>query len=310
MILFLYGKDNFRSLRKLKEIVTRYKKIHKSGLNLKYFDLKKDSFEDFKIKFQTRSMFKEKKLFVLKNAFSNPKFKEKFQKQKEEFQNSKNIILFYESGEVSKNDPFFLFLKENSISQEFDLLEGKKLENWIKREFARYNAKIQPTALKIFIEYVGNDIWCLSNEIEKLVNYKGNQKNIEISKEDVKTQVIPKIQPDIFKTIDFIAKKQKERAIFLIHNHLKEGDSPLYILAMINFQFRNLLMIKERLEKGKSLNALNLHPFIIKKCLLLSQKFTLKELKRIYQKIFETDLNIKTGKIDPELALDLFISQI
>jgi DNA polymerase III delta subunit len=53
-----------------------------------------------------------------------------------------------------------------------------------------------------------------------------------------------------------------------------------------------------------------MHPFLVKKSYEQAQKFSLVELKKIYQKIFEVDLGIKTGKIEPETALDLLISRI
>ena len=34
------------------------------------------------------------------------------------------------------------------------------------------------------------------------------------------------------------------------------------------------------------------------------------ELKKIYQKIFQIDLDIKTGKIEAETALDLLLAEI
>lgn len=323
MIIFLYGKDNFRSLGKLKKIIARYKDIHKTGLNLKFFDFQKDraltkpsrtSFEDFKTEFQTKSMFEEKKLFVLKSVFSNPQFKEKFLKQKKEFLKSRNTILFYESCDLRENDSFFIFLKENSTVQKFDLLEGRKLESWIKIELAKQKAEIEPEARMLLIKYVDNDLWQLSNEINKLVNYKWNPEKIKITKEDVKALTPQKIDLDIFKTIDFMAERQKQKAISSIHKHLEKGDSPLYLLSMINFQFRNLLMLKEICQSGENIKAkikkLNLHPFVVKKSLGLCQKFTLEELKKIYQKIFQIDLAIKTGNIDPSLGLDLLIAQI
>jgi DNA polymerase III delta subunit len=53
-----------------------------------------------------------------------------------------------------------------------------------------------------------------------------------------------------------------------------------------------------------------MHPFVVKKSLQQASKFTLEELKKIYQKIFQVDLDIKTGRIEPEVALDLFIAGI
>ncbi|PIV65126.1 MAG: DNA polymerase III subunit delta, partial [Candidatus Nealsonbacteria bacterium CG01_land_8_20_14_3_00_12] len=50
--------------------------------------------------------------------------------------------------------------------------------------------------------------------------------------------------------------------------------------------------------------------YIIKKSYSLAQKFTIQELKKIYQKIFQVDLDIKTGRVEPEVALDLLIAEI
>ncbi|MBZ9578682.1 DNA polymerase III subunit delta [Patescibacteria group bacterium] len=321
MIIFLYGEDTYRSRQKLNEIIEHYKKIHKSGLNLKYFDFKKDSFEDFRDSFRSFTMFDEKKLMVLKNVFLNSKIEDDFLNFLENLSDSKDLVLFYEE-KIDEKRPLFKLFKKYGKSQNFELLKGKALKNWVKREFKKCStphqgrsglgrAKITPDALELFISYVGNDLWQMANEIKKLVNYK-NKKKIEIK--DISALVKPKIETDIFKTIDAIASKNKKEALLLVKKHLEKGDSPSYILAMINFQFRNLLVIKDLIEKGKSLNAIfkevDLHPFVIKKSYALSKKFKFDELKKIYQKIFQADLDIKTGKIDSKAALETLLIKI
>jgi len=83
---------------------------------------------------------------------------------------------------------------------------------------------------------------------------------------------------------------------------------------MINYQFRNILSIKDLITRGQSPyffgKKAGIHPYVIKKSYSLAQKFTIEELKKIYQKIFEVDLDIKTGKIEPKAALDLLVSSI
>ncbi len=315
MIIFLYGQDTYRSHQKLNEIIEHYKKIHKSGINLKYFDGANLNSQDFQDEIRQTSMFDEKKLLVFKNIFSNQEFKEKFLKNQKEILNSKDIILFYEE-KVPEDKQFFEFLKKKAESQEFKPLKGEHLKNWFKKEFANYTFKgrqadINPVALDKLINFVGDDLWRLNNEIQKLVNFKSGKR---IEPEDIELLVKPKIESDIFKTIDAIALKNKKQAIYLIHKHLERGDNPSYLLSMINFQFRNLLIIKDLIEKNRPYYAIlkisKLHPFIVKKSYQEADKFTLQELKKIYQKIFQVDLSIKTGKVTPETALDLLITEI
>lgn len=310
MVIFLYGPDNFRSRQKLKEIINQYQKIHKSGLNLLFLNGSELKFEDFKDIFQQSSMFSEKKLLVISHICQNNDFKEKFLKNNQEYFSSKEIILFYEEGEP-KEDKFFHLLKEKGKSQFFGLLDREKLKLWLKKELVKRQIKIETLALDKLIEFVGNDLWQLNNEIEKLASYK---KGEIIQTADVELLVKPKIETDIFKTIDALAQKNKSQALKLIHQHLAKGDHPLYLLTMINYQFRNLLIIKDLIERQQPYYKLakltGLHPWVVNKTYEQGKKFSLGELKKIYQRIFQADLEIKTGRINPETALDLLIASI
>ncbi|RLC39795.1 MAG: DNA polymerase III subunit delta [Candidatus Nealsonbacteria bacterium] len=318
MLLFLYGKDTYRLQQKLKEIENQYKKIHKSGLNLEKFDANQISFKEFWDKLFQRSMFIKKKLFFLENIFSNQKFKEKFLKELPKIAKSQDIVVAFEKREVSKADELYLGLKKVSKSQEFKPLEKKELRVWMEREFQKYEAEITKEGMEKLIEFVGNNLWQLSNEIRKLSFFKrtaiATHLKIKVGKEDVERLVRPKIETDIFKTIDALAQKDIKKALCLIQNHLQKGDSPLYLLKMINFQFRNLLVARALREEGRGFDSflkLNfVHPFAAKKSWQESQYFTLGRLKKIYQKIFLADLIIKTGKISPEEGLKGLVTQI
>lgn len=327
MFIFLYGIDTYRSRQKLKEIIDRYKKIREKGLNLTYFDASKLSFQDFINQSQQTSIFKEKKLIILINLFSNNELKKIFleKEKKDKFltklADSEDIILIFEEQGVLKKEPLFIFFKKFAKCQEFKLLEGQNLKIWIKKEFINEQVEISQGALEQLAEFVGNDLWRLSNEIKKLAAYKKNPASAKslagkqkIEAEDVEHLVRTKVEIDIFKTIEAIAIKDKKQALGLLHKHLERGDEPLYLLSMINFQFRNLLIIKDLIEKNYPYYVLTketqLHPYVIKKAYFQSQKFTFEELKKIYQKIFQIDLKIKTGQIDARLALDLFIAEI
>jgi len=308
MIIFLYGLDSYRAREKLREIIERYKKIHKSGLNLKYLDFseKEVNFSDLKDKVSQASMFKEKKLIVMVDFF-----KRIDKKALKDFVKTDDILLCYQEGEINKNTNLFRFLEKNAKCQEFRPLSGEKLKRWVQQEFNKTKARITPLALSKLIEYVGNDLWRMSNEIKKLASFK---KAEIIEKEDIDFLVRPEHETDIFKTIEAIAQQNKKKALKLIHRHLEKGDTPLYLLSMINYQFRNILMIKDLVENHKPysliLKKTTLHPFVVQKGYSLARRFSLPELKKIYRKIFRVDLNIKTGKVEPEVALDMLIAEI
>lgn len=300
MIIFLYGPDTYRSKQKLNEIIEHYKEVHESGLNFRFFDDENLSYRDFKNEFRQTPMFLEKKLLILKNAFRNPEFKNLFLENGQKFVDSKDIIVFQEDEEIDPKDSLAEFLIKNAKTQEFHYLGGEKLRNWAKKEFEKRKIEIQPEALRELLNYVGNDLWQLSNEIQKLASFKQN-KTIDVR--DVSLLVGAKIETDIFQAIEALALRNKKKAVSLIHEHLEKGDSPLYLLSMISFQFRNLLIIKKT-------GRLSGHPYFVRKTDLLARAFSFEELKKIYRHIFETDLKIKTGRLDQQTALDLLITEI
>lgn len=311
MIIFLYGQDSYRSKQKLDEIILHYKDSGKSGLNLISLDVKDITFSDFYDNFKISSMFAEKKLIILKNVFANKNFQEDFMKEIKSIENLKDVVLIHESEAPDQRLKLFKVLLKECKCQEFSFLAGLNLRTWAQEEFAKSGQKINLDALDLLLNYAGNDLWRLSNEINKLSNFK---KDSTIKKDDVELFVRPRIELDIFKTIDALAAKNKKQALTLLHKHLDEGEAPLYLLSMIAYQFKNLLVVKELAQKGLMYASIvkksGLHPFVVKKTYFACNQFSFEELKKIYQNIFQVDLDIKTGKIEAETALDMLVAGI
>lgn len=299
--------------RKLKEIIDNYKKTQKSGLSLHIFDADDFDFSDFKAAIETVSMFAEKKLIVLKNFFlEDVAGAEKILDlaQRAGAEESKDIVIvFFEAGEPSKNKKFESLLKKPNLFQEFKKLEGARLANWAQKEFEKLGAKIEPRALTALIRAAGSDLYRLKNEIDKLAAYKKS-----ITEKDVVEMVAPDFHSDIFAVIDAIAKKDKKSALKILNEHIENGESEIYLLTMIVYQFRNLLRVKSLTEGETSPDSIakktGLHPFVVKKSLAAARLFSLDELKNIYRKLFDIDLKIKIGEIEPQTALNLFVVEL
>jgi len=309
MIILLYGEDTYRSKNKLKKILEKYQ--NQAETSLENIDASDVKYRDFNDQARQTSMFANRKLVILRNVFSNKEFRDAFLEEAERWNESEDIILLYEEDKIRKNDVLLKFIKKNAEMERFQPLEGKELKEWANKEFNKYEVKIRSKALSVLLDFVGDDLWKLSNEIQKLANYK---KGGEVKVEDVKNMVRPDLETDIFKTVDAFALKNKNKALGLIQEHLDQGDSPLYILHMINYQLRNLLTVKQLKQQGKTSSQIkkktDLHPYVVKKTLGQSNNFTLEEIKKIYHRLFEVDLNIKTGKIDKEEGLKELIARV
>ena len=297
MIILLYGKDSYRKKEKQREIQAEYQKKYEQTFSLEKIDVEKTDFKDFLDILHQQSMFVKKKLLVLEGVFLNEAFKKAFSKNYKKISGSEHIILLI-VGEVKKSDSLF---KKIDKKQDFAPLDGQYLRSWVKKEFQKYNVKIEQIILERLITILGNDLWAFSNEIKKLASFTK-----EVKREDLNLFLKTNIQAEIFKTIDALASKDKQTALRLVQNHLNKGESPFYLLSMITYQFRNLLLVKACQDKS----ILKLHPFVLRKLTILSFKYSLEELKNIYQQIFVVDHDMKRGKVLPEQGLRSLVAFI
>ncbi len=309
MIIVLHGKDIFRSTDKLSQIIEEYRK-KRTGINLKILD-GKVSFIDLKDEGRQMGMFEEKKLIIGKGLLERKDLKKEIEDNLEELASQDNILILHEEDEIKGKiiKEFKNLDEKEGMIKKYDKLKGLKLKNWYLREARNQKADFDKRALNCLIEKVGDDLWRAKNEINKLANMHRKEK---ITETRVRECVRGDFETDVFKTIDALGKDKKKIAIDLFEEHLKKGDSPFYILSMINYQLRNILVVKELQERNISYDEMKkrsgMSPFVFSKIMNNFKDFSFIKAKKIHRDLFAMDLEIKSGNITPEMGLSLVIS--
>jgi len=208
-----------------------------------------------------------------------------------------NFIIFW-AEKINPQNKLFRFLKKKAKVQEFNLLQPSKLKEWIKKYIKEQGGDIESQAIEKLVDYVGSDLWRMSNELNKLIAF-----DKKIKAKNIEKLIKPKIDINIFNIIDALGQKNKKRALKLVYDYLKKGESDGYLLNRFIYQFRNLI-------KVKSGGGRDLHPFVFKKTVQQTKNFSFEELKKIYRKLLEMDLDIKTGRKDARTALEMFIANL
>lgn len=338
MILFLYGEDSYISRQKLNAIKKKYIDVNLGDINLTNLSAKDLSFDSFVRQVQAVPFLAKSRLVIIKNLLSKggKNLQEKILEYLPKVPVSTNLI-FYEDEKFDKRNTLYkkLTKKTSDIkSQEFKPLSDYELRDWIKKEIETRNATIEPQAIEKLIQCVGNDLWRLSNEIEKLIAYglpvlslsngsfmvQGSMQNdtrYAISAKQVELLVRPKIIANVFDLVDALGNKNLVRAQEEKRKLLSSGEHKLYVLTMIVYQFRNLVIIKDLATGNKRhvtsqeiAKEAKLHPFVVQKTMAQCKNFTMPELKKIYQKLLGYDTKIKSGQIEAGLALDLLIVEL
>ena len=323
MVIFLYGEDEFRSLKKLKEIENKFLEKNSSSLVSGSFDFEEDkniSIAEIKKAFGSKGLFFEKQLVLVKNLLGFgtkeifSKLGEFLKSQKNIFEDKDMVVVFWEKGKINEKNELFKIFKEKSKSQKFELLSGLKLNSWIVAKLEEENNKLKfsSQAIQKLVAFTGGELHVMENEIKKLASYKEQG---EIKEKDVELLVREKISANIFETIEGISGGNKKVALKLLHNQIAGGEDPMYVLMMYVYQFRNFLKVGEYYEKGERNNyeiakKVGIHPFVAQKILGQISNFPLEKLKKIYKKLQIIDEKVKTGKGEIKIELEKFILEI
>ncbi len=307
MVYLIFGSNTFFARRKVKEILEERKKFFEKVFPIFKFHGKNLDLSEIEDKVNNAPLFAKSVFILIEEIWQNQKFKEEFLKRNKKFLSPQIILIFFEKGNLDKKDPFFKLIQKIGEIYEFSEPDLYQIKKFIKRILREKNFQIEEEAQQILIDYVENDLWKLYLNLQKLMAYRNKEKIIK--KDDVLLLVNPSIDTNIFRTIDALAERNKKQALKLIYKHLQKGESPLYILSMIKYQFKNLLVVKEKKAPYQALveEFKDIHPFVLKKASIQSRKFTLDQLKKFYRKIFKIELAIKRGRIAPEEGLELLV---
>lgn len=193
---------------------------------------------------------------------------------------------------------------------EFRLPRGRELVQWITRRVQEGGGQVTDEAAAQLAVFVGDNLRLLALEIGKLLSYVDCAR--PITGEDVQLLVSDVGEASIFDMVDAFTRGDGKAASRLLHRRLDGGDHPLALLGMVARQIRILIQVKELAQEGLDRQAiarqLGLHAFVVRKALDQERSFSMKQLEDIHRHLLETDVAIKTGRVNAVLALDMIIA--
>lgn len=224
-------------------------------------------------------------------------------------------LIFVERDALTDKNPVVQLARSSDQGYEKRFEAPKDTTTWItKRAKSEYDTAIDGRAAAALAEVTGDDLRRADNELLKLANYV--EPGATITEEDVAalTPYVP--EASIFKMVDSIAEGRGQQALRLLHNLLSDKKQDVFqIYGMVVRQFRLILLTKEHKlagqSKGELANVLGVkQPFVRDKLWTQADAFSLQDLERIYRQLHQYDYKMKTGEIEPHLALDLFVTSI
>ncbi|MGE5703023.1 MAG: DNA polymerase III subunit delta, partial [Clostridia bacterium] len=122
------------------------------------------------------------------------------------------------------------------------------------------------------------------------------------------------LEHDVFALVEAVVLGKLAEAFRILYDHMKTGEEPIKLMALFARQIRLLLSVKMWAPRGYSqqqlAGMLKVHPFAVKKEIEQARYFDEQGLRKLLALCAEEDFRMKSGQVDKQLAIELFITRV
>ena len=213
--------------------------------------------------------------------------------------------------EIDKRSKLYKVVGKCGNAIEFGKQTDETLMKWVGGRISREGKNITQAAYQSFIEKTGTDMQNIEKELEKLLCYTMDKDVIE--PEDVEAITTEQISNKVFEMVDAIASHRQKYALDLYYDLLALKEAPMRILFLITRQFQILLTVKVMGNQGfgnKDIASKAGCPeWAVRKYQGQAKAFSLELIKQAITDGVIYEEAVKTGKMNDQMAVELFIVQ-
>ncbi len=194
----------------------------------------------------------------------------------------------------------------------FPAPRGPQLIQHIRKYAADQGGEISMQAASLLAESSGQELRAAVLEVDKLLAFVNYQRLVDVDDVEMAAAFVGG-QGDYFTLIDSIAARNGRKAMDMLEKLLDEQDGLPLFFSLVG-HFRLVLQAREVVENGGNdstvAKTLGIHPYRAQKITAQARTISLSALESIYLRLQQLDMEIKTGQIVPDLALETLVLEL
>ena len=311
MNYILYG-ELYPMIRKHLNKILKERLGETDDFNVTKIDFEESTLDEIAYESSSLPLGYDKKAVVVDNAIFLTKDVDEKDEEKvlEILKNSTDdidLIFIWRSEKVNKSGKIFNSVKENGQVFEFLNIEKDQWPLYIRKYFKNKNVEISSEAVDELASRVDGDLTRFMNEADKLCLYKSS-----ITLADVALMVAKPLEDDAFQMSNALFRGDNGLAISIYRDLKLLGQKFVdALIPMLASQFRFISQVcyldSRGLEKEDIASELGVSPVRVKIALKNARNISIKEIANALDKLYNLDLQIKSGQIDRSYGLELFL---
>jgi len=220
------------------------------------------------------------------------------------------LIINYKHKSIDKRKVVYKEINKVGKIFESKKLYDNQVQNWINEKINIAGFSIDQKSTVLINEHLGNSLSKISNEIDKLLEIKKNDKIIK--SDDVEKYIGISKEFNNFELRRALGEKNFDKA-FQITQYFSENpnSNPLVVSISIIFDFFNKLLVYHsnlNLNDKKMAALLGINPFFLSEYHIASRNYSLKSVVGVISVIRDYDMyskGVKVKKANPYLLKEL-----
>jgi DNA polymerase III subunit delta len=221
------------------------------------------------------------------------------------------LVLCYKYGKVDKRKAFHKTVEKIGVVFESPRIYDNKIPDWIESYLGKIGYSITPKANSLLLEFLGNDLSKIVNEIDKLtINIpRGSQ----ITEEYIERNIGISKDFNVFELQKALGKKEVYKANQIIRYFAANPrENPLVKVLPILYSFFSKILVLHYLEdksRNSAAAALSINPFFLQDYQAAAKNYPPAKVVQVISLLREYDLKAKgvdnASAGDGDLMLEL-----
>ncbi len=205
------------------------------------------------------------------------------------------LVVNYKYKSLDKRKKLFKNIQKFGVVIDCKKIYESSVLNWIIKQLKIDDFTIEPKACSMLVDYLGNDLKKINNQLNKLKIISSNKKNI--TPKLIEENIGISKDFNVFELRNAIGLKNLDKAL-IISNYLSSNTnkhpiqmtlSSLFSFFIQIFQYHSL----SNKSQNNSAAILGVNPFFVKDYVLASNNYSMKKISTIISLIKNCDLKSK-----------------
>lgn len=259
-------------------------------------------------------MMSEKQVVIVKEAQDLSRTIENLVSYVENPQPSTILVICFKYKTLDKRKKLSKLIEKNGILFESKKLYESQMPDWIRRVLAGKGHTITPKAAIMLVEFLGNDMSKVNNELEKLQLIIGPGE--QITAQHIEDNIGISKDFNNFELQNAIGSKDIKKAFTIIQYFSQNPKSHPIVLtiSLLYSFFSKLLKYHALTDKSKAPKELGVSPYFIKDYQVAARNYPMKKVSKIISVIRDVDMkskgvgaaNLSQGDLLKELLVFIF----